>query len=64
MDGLVLEEKLSLKTPVLTFSCKLAWGSYNISIAKTASEKIGALIRSMKFLSLEVALYLHRQGFP
>ena len=29
-----------------------------ISIAKTASKKIGALIRSMKFLSPEVALYL------
>ena len=28
-----------------------------ISIAKTASKKIGALIRSMQFLSLEVALY-------
>ena len=29
-----------------------------ISIAKTAFKKIGALIPSMKFLSLEVALYL------
>ena len=36
----------------LTFSSKLDWGSYIISIAKTASKKIGALIRSMKFLSL------------
>ena len=42
----------------LTFSSKLDWGSYIISIAKTASKKIGALIRSMKFLSPEVALYL------
>ena len=33
-----------------------------ISIAKTASEKIGALICSMKFLSLEVVLYLYK--FP
>ena len=43
----------------LTFSSKLDWGSYIIYIAKTAS-KIGALIRSMKFLSpdTEVALYL------
>ena len=31
-----------------------------ISIAKTASKKIGALIRSMKFLSPEVALYLSK----
>ena len=44
----------------LTFSSKLDWGCYIISIAKTASKKIGALIRSMKFLSPEVALYLYK----
>ena len=44
----------------LTFSSKLDWGSYIISIAKTASKKIRALIRSMKFLSPEVALYLYK----
>ena len=44
----------------LTFSSKLGWGSYIISIGKTASKKIGALIRSMKFLSPEVALYLYK----
>ena len=44
----------------LTFSSKLDWGSYIISIAKTASKKIGALICSMKFLSPEVALYLYK----
>ena len=44
----------------LTFSSKWDWGSYIISIAKTASKKIGALIRSMKFLSPEVALYLYK----
>ena len=57
IDGSVLEEKSSFKMLGLTFS-KLDWGSYIISIAKTASKKIGALIRSMKFLSPEVALYL------
>ena len=36
------------------------WGSFIISIAKTASKKIEALIRSMKFLSPEVALYLYK----
>ena len=41
-------------------SSKLDWGSYIISIAKTSSKKIGALIRSMKFLSPEVALYLYK----
>ena len=58
MDGSVLEEKSSLKMLGLTFSSKFDWGSYIISVAKTASKKIGALIRSMKFLSPEVALYL------
>ena len=44
----------------LTFSSKLDLGSYIISIAKTASKEIGALIRSMKFRSREVALYLYK----
>ena len=60
MDEFVLEEKSSFKMLGLTFSSKLDWGSYIISIAKTASKKIGALIRSMKFLSPEVALYLYK----
>ena len=59
-DGSVLEEKSSFKMLGLTFSSKLDWGSYIISIAKTASKKIGALIRSMKFLSPEVALYFYK----
>ena len=58
MNGSVLEEKTYLKMLGLTFSSKLGWGSYIVSIAKTASKKIGALICSMKFLSPEVALYL------
>ena len=51
MDGSGFMEKLSFKMSGLTFSSKLNRGSYIISIAKTASKKIGALIRSMKFLS-------------
>ena len=62
MDGSVLEKKISFKMLGLTFSSKLDWGSYNISIAKTASKKIGALIPSMKFLSPEVALYLYKSS--
>ena len=46
----------------LTFSSKLDWGPYIISIAKTASKKIGALIHSMKFFSPEVALYLYKSA--
>ena len=56
MDGSVLEGKSSFLR--LTFSSKLDCGSYIISIAKTFSNKIGALICSMKFLSPEAALYL------
>ena len=37
IDGSVLEEKSSFKMLGLTFSAKLDWGSYIISIAKTAS---------------------------
>ena len=51
MNGSVLEEKLSFKMLGLTFSSELDWGSYIISIAKTACKKMRALIRSMKFLS-------------
>ena len=57
MDGSTLEGKTSFKMLGLTFSSKLDWGSYIVSIAKTASKKIGALIRSMRFLSPEVALF-------
>ena len=60
MDGSVLEENSSFTMLGLTFSSKLDWGSYIISIAKTTSKKIGALICSMKFLSPEVALYLYK----
>ena len=60
MDGPVLEEKSSLKMLGLIFSSKFDWSSYIISITKTASKKIRALIRSVKFLSPEVALYLYR----
>ena len=51
MDGSFLEEKSSFKMLGLTFSSKLDWGSYIISIAKTAPKKIADLICSMKFLS-------------
>ena len=60
MDWSVLEEKSSYKMLGLTFSSKLNCGSYIISIAKTSSKKTGALIRSMKFLSPEVAQCLYK----
>ena len=55
MNGSVLEEKSSFKMLGLTFSSVLDWGYYSISIAKTATKKIRALIRSVK-----VALYLYK----
>ena len=58
MDGSVFEEKWSFEMLGLTFSSKLDWGFYIISLAKSALKKIGALICSTKFLSPEVALYL------
>ena len=58
MDGSVFEEKSSFKILGVTFSSKMDWGTYIISITKTASKKIEALIHSMKFLSPEFALYL------
>ena len=54
MDGAILEEKSSLKMLRLTFSSKLDWGPYIISIPKTTSEKIGVLTRSMKFFLLRL----------
>ena len=59
MDGSVLEEKSSFKMLQLSFTSKLDWGSYIIS-AKTASKITGALIRSMKIFSPELALYLYK----
>ena len=52
-------KKTSLKILRLAFSSNLDWGSYTLSVAKTASKKIRALIYSMKFLSFDVALYLY-----
>ena len=60
IDVSVLEEKSSFKMRGLTFSTKLDWAFYIICIAKTTYKKTGDLIRSMEFLSLEVALYLYR----
>ena len=58
MNGSLLEKSF-FKMLGLTFSSKLDCGYYIISIAKTTSKKIGALIRSMKILSPEAALYLY-----
>ena len=60
LDGSVLEEKSSFKILLLTFSSKLVLGSKIISTCKTPSKEIGALIRSVKFLTAEVALNVYK----
>ena len=40
MDGSNVDEKSSFKRLVLSFSSKLDWGSYTISVPKTASKKL------------------------
>ena len=51
MDKRILVGKSYFKMLELTFSSELGFCSYIISIAKTASKKIGALICSIKFFS-------------
>ena len=60
MDRSALEEKASFKKLKLTFAFKLECYSCIISNVKTASKKIRALNRSMKFLAPEAALYLYK----
>ena len=57
VNGSVLEDFLKL-----SFSSKSDSGCYIVTyyIAKTTSKKVGAFIRFLKFLSLKVALYLHK----
>ena len=50
MNGFVHEEKSSFNMLGQSFSSKLDLSSCIVSIAKTASKKIGPLICSMKFL--------------
>ena len=64
MDGSVLEGKSSFKMLGLTFSSKLDRGSYILSITKSASKKIEASICTVKFFSLEIALYLYKSIIP
>ena len=59
--GLFLRENHLLRCWV-AFLFRIVWGSYIISSAKSASKKIGALIRSMKFLSPEIVLFLYKSS--
>ena len=59
MAGSFFEEKSFFKMLELTFSSKLE-SSLTLSLVLKLSKKIGALLRSMKFISPEVALYLYQ----
>ena len=52
VDGSVLEEKSLFKMLVSMFSSKFDWGSYIVSLDKTPSKKIGALICFVKFCKI------------
>ena len=56
MDGSVLQEKSTLKM----FLFQIGLGLLHVSIAKTVSNKMVALIHSNKFPSPEVPLYLYK----
>ena len=56
MDRSFLEEKPSFRMLGLALSSKLDGGSYIISIAKTASKKIGASVCSMRLLCFSISL--------
>ena len=60
IDWSFLAEKIFFKMLGFTLSSKLDWGSHIFCVAKTISKKIRVLIRSLKFLSPEVALYLYK----
>ena len=64
--GMKMDGSLQKENPMLglTLSSMLDQGSSIISIAKTASKKIGALICYMEFLSHEVALYACKSTIP
>ena len=51
LDGSLHEKKSSFRMLGLSFFSKLDWGSYIIFIAKTAAQKIGPLILSVRFFS-------------
>ena len=60
MNGSVLEEKSSFEILALSFSSKLDWSCYIVSIAESLSKKNEILILSMKFVSYVVVLYLYK----
>ena len=63
MDESVLEKKSSSKIPGASFSSKLDWESFIMSIVKSASKSNGFLTCSMKFLSPELVQCLRLSAY-
>ena len=59
-DWSVLSKSSFFKLLGLSFSSKLDYDTYIVSISKTASKKVAGLISSTEFLSPKVALYLYK----
>ena len=60
LAGSAIDEKFSFKILDTSFSSKLDYDSYTVSIAKTALRKTGALIHFSKHFSPEVALRFYK----
>ena len=60
MNGKQLEESDSLRLLGITFTPKLDWKSYVQSIAKQASQRVGSLFRSQRYLTKDALLYLYK----
>ena len=59
MNGIELAESASFRLLGLTFTPKLDWKPYIQSIAKQASQRVGSLYRSQRFLTPETILLLY-----
>ena len=58
MDGSVLDVKSSLKMVVLSFFSEMDWGTYIVSITKTACKKLGdCSFYDISFLKVGLFLY-------
>ena len=60
MNGTELEESNSFRLLGITFSSDFSWRSYIEAIAKSASMKVGSLLRARNYLTPESILYLYK----
>lgn len=60
MNGTELEENNSFRLLGMTFSGDFSWRNYIEAIAKSASMKVGSLLRARNYLTPESILYLYK----